>query len=367
MKLKIIKSGLEYNTSSTVQEERTYIVLGAARGGTSLVSGALRLCGVDMGKVLDEANNEDQNFCSHRGDVRTFRNIKLKSAYIKKIKKYIQERNKQSPVWGWKDPLVSEYIRDVIGELRNPLFIFITRDPIAVAMRERIEVPREQAPGLGEIFTINKARDALSVYNKELDIISDYGHPSLLLSYERSLRNSEDFARRMIQFSGAAVNDRSELKILINNIATYTRPDALNGNINISEISSLKSMDQNSAVISSLIACKTISECYTIAANFVNEGNYDAALIAADFIMELRKTGFIECPHLTADTVSMMNVEAGTSFIKAIALINTGDTINSYLSIANFKAILSILQAKGVSRHLPETLIEPVAELQKLV
>lgn len=167
----------------------TVVVLGTARGGTSMVAGVLRILGVDLGAELDEDNNEDRVFLQHGGDRRIFSERSLasrKREYLKHVRRYIAERNQAGRTWGWKDPLASHYIEDVVGHLARPAFLFVARDPIAIATRQLFE-EKSTAPGALLAYMLH----ALEDYRWVATFLTGCSPPPLLISYERALRHPE--------------------------------------------------------------------------------------------------------------------------------------------------------------------------------
>jgi hypothetical protein len=64
-----VASGFFLGRRNSIQLAKTYVVLGAPRGGTSMPAGAMRLAGIFMGDDLDPANNEDRAFNFHKGNL----------------------------------------------------------------------------------------------------------------------------------------------------------------------------------------------------------------------------------------------------------------------------------------------------------
>jgi len=93
---------------SSRTEQRTYIIFGLVRGGTSMVAGILRAGGLDLGEGLSD-NHEDQGFVTQDPDghliPRAERNARLYERIV--------ERNKEQSVWGWKYPQAAEYLAEI--------------------------------------------------------------------------------------------------------------------------------------------------------------------------------------------------------------------------------------------------------------
>lgn len=108
--------------------EKTFVVLGAPRGGTSLLAGSLHSAGVFMGPVHRLGGQyEDPDFKI------PIRVAKRGNEAERLLLPRIVERNAQHPSWGWKVPNSIYYIRQVQHLLINPTYLFIYRDPVAIA------------------------------------------------------------------------------------------------------------------------------------------------------------------------------------------------------------------------------------------
>lgn len=107
-----------YRPDRYASEGRTYVVLGAPRGGTSLVAGALQILGVPMGSV--DATHEDPAFHDETN--------------IQGMKGTIAYRNKVHVQWGWKLPNTIHYYRLIAYHVRNPVFVVVYRNPFDIFM-----------------------------------------------------------------------------------------------------------------------------------------------------------------------------------------------------------------------------------------
>ena len=179
---------------------RTICVLGVPRGGTSMVAGILRHLGVPMGLNIENATNEDRAFLNHRGERRLFWDPNRSSdrdQYISSILTLIEQRNTAFPTWGWKDPIALYYIREILPALRNICFIVVTRDPGAVAQRERLS---EAVASRRKI--LDYMRICVTDYNRIMELILERSCPTLLVSYERTLRAPVKAGLKIAQFAG---------------------------------------------------------------------------------------------------------------------------------------------------------------------
>lgn len=207
----------------------TICVLGAPRGGTSMIAGLLRKLGLPMGESLDEANNEDLEFTKHGGLRAIFfkpERAAEKEKYLTEMRAVIQRRNRSYSWWGWKDPISSYYVADLISVLRNPRFIFITRDPIAIAEREWSAEGTHHPPVL-----LDYMKFLFKAYGSTVEFLIAQRQPTLLASYERSLR----FPRKTAQAVADFVGVRAEPDFLAWAEA-YIAPDRPSGSIESSWI-----------------------------------------------------------------------------------------------------------------------------------
>lgn len=164
-----------------------------------MVAGVLRKLGVPMGTAISEANNEDQDFLAHQGRRDLFEDIACRGErmkYLSQVREIILRRNCEHDVWGWKDPIAPFYTNDLVGCLRNPIYIVVARDVGAVAQRAVIE---EELSGEQLLAHVDVA---VGVYQKCLDIVRRYKRPTLIVSYERALRSPRAFGRAVAEIIG---------------------------------------------------------------------------------------------------------------------------------------------------------------------
>ena len=115
------------NGQSEIVTDRTYVVIGCPRGGTSLIAGALYHAGVDMGD-FKTAQYEDPDFKVPLKEIKGPSN-----KWLSRVTEVISVRNSEKRVWGWKVPNSIYYIEKIRHLLINPVFIFVYRDPLEVA------------------------------------------------------------------------------------------------------------------------------------------------------------------------------------------------------------------------------------------
>ena len=145
------------------KKNRTFIVLGMHRSGTSLIAGGLNKSGINMGEKLLGANEwnpkghfENEEFIELNDRILaeaggSWDNPPSEEAILKageKLKdeiKVVVDRNK-GRLWGWKDPRTTLTIKCYLPYIEHPFFITCWRKPLDVAksLNKRNGMPIEQ-------------------------------------------------------------------------------------------------------------------------------------------------------------------------------------------------------------------------------
>src|SRR3989338_2454202 len=127
-------------------EQKTIVVLGAPRSGTSVVTGILTMCGVNMGNFflpadrfnpkgyfedleIQELNKKILKNVDADIDKPPIDIIKDTKEDIKKELFTILNKKNNNLLWGWKDPRTVFTIDCFIPHLNNPYFVICTRNP----------------------------------------------------------------------------------------------------------------------------------------------------------------------------------------------------------------------------------------------
>ncbi|GAB6142402.1 hypothetical protein JCM14076_31310 [Methylosoma difficile] len=175
------KGVLVINPFESLPSERTVIVLGAARGGTSMVAGVLHQLGVSMGDKLSSV----------------YEDLELSEAIEAnnqgRIAAVIKKRDDVQKIWGWKRPTSAKYIDNWRGKFRNPMFVVVFRDIFAIANRNRISV-------LGEV--LSDMRNILKHFGFILDFLESDNSPTLFVSYEKAMDDPAYFVNKISNFVG---------------------------------------------------------------------------------------------------------------------------------------------------------------------
>lgn len=147
---------------------RTVVCFGTARGGTSMVAGAILGLGVPMGPDLGR-NLEDPEFNFDRQN-------KPLEAFVDHARAVIAVRNAAHGVWGWKFPNAGRYLQQIIGDIRAPHLVCVYRDPVPMALRRT-----KTAAGAGS-FIATRLRAQI----KNTALVEEIGAPCLMVSYEKA-------------------------------------------------------------------------------------------------------------------------------------------------------------------------------------
>ena len=188
------------NWDDRVPRPRTFIVLGAYRGGTSLIAGSLGKMGIFMGYKFDGSNNHED--------------LEFRQKSVEEVSRLINVRNIAYDVWGWKDPGFIDIAEQVVisagPKIRNPHFIVVFRDTLAISQSEFRSINQPLLTG------IRRANDQSTKLAKF--VIKYSGHKNmkfLLVSYERAINRPRMFVDAMVKFCGIDV-DKEKIEELVN-------------------------------------------------------------------------------------------------------------------------------------------------------
>jgi hypothetical protein len=164
--------------------ERTYVVLGVSRGGTSAAAGVLNLLGVPMGST---------------GEAPLFEDLPMNRALsqgVESVEALIARNNDEKPVWGFKGNTITQPYEEIARRLRNPVFIVIFRDLLAVANRARLSAGRDVAA-----IMQRQGKE----YQRIVDFVSTGHFYSVLVSYEKLSTYSDEVVYAIADSAGLDV------------------------------------------------------------------------------------------------------------------------------------------------------------------
>ena len=165
--------------------EKTIAILGIPRGGTTLVAAAVDALGINLGpeKNMREYHFEDQ----------TMHSPNLQTQYA-----YIEQRNNEHKIWGWKDPTGIESVRRVLFTLRNPHIIIVFRDMLA-SIQGEMRFDQEYCPMVSRSFDL-LVESTMRWWAANWEFITHTSLPTMLVSYERALYHPHEFGEELATF-----------------------------------------------------------------------------------------------------------------------------------------------------------------------
>jgi hypothetical protein len=173
-------SSLVLNGRTEGERQRTYIVFGTRRGGTSAAAGVLRALGLDLGDVGTRKTNEDPAF---------------QAKPLNEMRTAIKRRNAEKDVWGWKFAGAGSYLPELVGSVRNPYFVVVFRDPVAAALSQA-RLDREH----------NKRSPSVALHesnansNANMGLALASGRPCLLISNEKAVQYPDSLIDEIADF-----------------------------------------------------------------------------------------------------------------------------------------------------------------------
>lgn len=172
---------------------RTVLIVGSNRSGTSMLAGTLHLMGVFMGATANPPFYEDGRLASA---------LKRGGHY----KEIIQDYN-QHPLWGFKRPSANKFIFKNVKQFRQPLFIHLHRDPVAVASRT------SQMMKTQFLYQIKKtSRKQIRILKRVNKIAKKY--PVFYCSYEKILLYPDRFVDKLSEILVIDITTDQRKKII---------------------------------------------------------------------------------------------------------------------------------------------------------
>lgn len=188
------------NAPAMKEETKTVIVVGVARGGTSVVAGTLHALGVFMGEAHSPV----------------FEDLRLSLAFEKQskesFKSVVESYNQKSNSWAWKRPSSLNGLNMIAKTVRNPYFIFVFRDFVSISNRNTLSMQQGFKEGL-----VN----ALEDYTKIVKFIKKTNYPSLFVSSEKAVSSKENFVEAVSEFCQLTPTQQQKNKAL-----TFISPDS---------------------------------------------------------------------------------------------------------------------------------------------
>lgn len=164
------------------ETQKTIVVLGVERGGTSMVAGVIRALGINMGRRAG-LNHEDPRFMAEEEA---------------KLVRAIKERNAEDKVWGFKMPKAVNKLDFFDKKLRAPYYVIAHRNLAAVA-------DSWEQRGAGQYLDV--LQRSLDYHQLILQHLRQSTRPALLVNYERSAQERELTVREIATFLNLDVDE----------------------------------------------------------------------------------------------------------------------------------------------------------------
>ena len=175
--------------------EKTLLITGLARSGTSMLAALLQAAGVWLGNHVYQPINEDAEITQM-----------LRARDFTRLDALISQQNAKMPIWGFKMPDLHQFLQhDEMVRFRNPHLMVIFRDPVAVAARNALS---EQVDGTQAIIEATSAMHALTQFVRASHL------PFLFLSYEKALVFPREFIDNVLGFCGIVLDEPKRAELL---------------------------------------------------------------------------------------------------------------------------------------------------------
>lgn len=184
-----VNRGVRAIRAKNHHDQRTAVVVGPPRGGTSMVAGALHHLGVYMGEVTGVAFEESQLSSAIENQDRD------------RVRAIVAERDDEHEVWGWKRPSGFKFLSLIEEEFTNPYYLLVFRDVFGLALRRDISMP-------GSFELTKTMHNSLGAYGRMVDHVETTSQPCLLLSYEKCLYRPDVAVDAMAEFLGLVSDGR---------------------------------------------------------------------------------------------------------------------------------------------------------------
>lgn len=169
------------------QTQRTIIVSGIGRSGTSMIASVLAGIGVLSAADAYPATMDDREFLH----LFRFKDTDGVAAAI-------QARDSRNDVWAFKLPSIHGYMEpDGIRAFRNPRMVMVFRDPVATAIRHSIA---EYVDAEFSFFENIQAMQDIARFMQSVDC------PMLLVSYEKAISFPDHLVLALAEFCGVSVD-----------------------------------------------------------------------------------------------------------------------------------------------------------------
>ena len=170
-------------------EEKTLVVLGCPRGGTSAMAGALHEMGFYMGDGAAPPVYEGLALAKQ-----------IEAKDMEAAESTIRGLDAEYTVWGFKRPGFTAFLNEYHELFRNPIYLVVLRDPAATVSRGIIS-------GRLKSNQLKKLRKILRVYSGIFDFIEHFDAPAIFISYEKLVAKPEMVLQEIMNCIAVSVSD----------------------------------------------------------------------------------------------------------------------------------------------------------------
>ena len=174
---------------STNITKKTVLVSGDRHSGTSMVALVLEILGIPMGEEnMVDITLEDREIWWNLGDKTKLREI-------------IAKRNKRWDIWGVKRPDLIAPSAQLGSLLRNPYYIIMFRDPVAISVRTKFGYGpyEDRLPQYTLEDTIPNMLHHAKYSVTLLGSLRTHPSTTYVFSYEKVLIKPRDFVLRLVE------------------------------------------------------------------------------------------------------------------------------------------------------------------------
>lgn len=208
----ILNSGirvLRYHSRPSIPKEKTIIVSGLGRSGTTAMMGALYKLGIPKQKNTAPRTFDDWGIGTHLDDKNS-----------NSIRKEIVRRNLENDTWGFKWHMFHNW-NTYIGMFRNPMLIVMFRDPLCISIRSSISTNSEN----NEVKNLESWLKEVSIWQMQMIycLSNEIKIPTILVSYEKLISDPSSNLKIISDFCGLHYNN-SSVEFIKPNHPNYTSP-----------------------------------------------------------------------------------------------------------------------------------------------
>jgi hypothetical protein len=202
---------------------KTVVVLGLARSGTSVVTGMLKILGVDMGPSTDgqsnpRGSNEDRDFAKLHGEIFKLTgagkdywhppsNEEIRAIAPKidrSVRALLEEKAQGKTLWGWKHTRTLLTHDLFLPHLVNPYFVLVFRNFLGTALSSVEHTRRRPKP-----LSFAEALRLVHLYHGEmLRFVETHPQiPAHFIAYEDVILDPLSEANKLAGFLGVSMTE----------------------------------------------------------------------------------------------------------------------------------------------------------------